>query len=304
MIASPPSDPIPERILQRAMRLNVAAGCVGMFWGAVAFGMPLPLFMEAMNASGQQLGVVGAVRQVAMIFQIPAAFIVERMAARKPLWFVVALIHRLMWVIPALCPLIWPGRRDLYPIVTIVALGISDILANFGTAPWLSWMADLLPANESGRFWGSRQRLHSVCIVFASGLYGLLLDHFPAHAGLTGFAIVFAIAALGGMLDIVVHGFVYEPRPVPHPQREPWLRRVIAPLRDPQLRRLTWALGAWSCAIAMPGISNGLPSFFNVVYLKEAFGATYSQASLLFIASAVSAVAWTPWLGRLIDQWG
>ena len=275
-----------------------------MFWGAVAFGIPLPLFMEAIGASGQQLGAIGSLRQLAMLAQIPAAFIVERMLRRKPLWAAVVFTHRAMWAIPAILPLVLPGRPDLYAIITIAALAFGDFLANLGSAPWMSWMADLLPAERSGRFWGTRQRIHSACLVLASGSYGLLLDHFPASEGLTGFSIVFAIAAMAGAGDILIHYQVHEPTPIPHPRAEPVWQRIVAPLRDRRFRRLTLALGAWSCAISMPGISNGLPGFFNVVYLKESHGASYSQASLLFIASAVGGIFWTPWIGHLIDLHG
>ncbi len=303
------SEPIPPAALdhaglQRAMRLNVAAATVGMFWAAAVFGMPLPLYMEAIGASGKQLGAIGALRQLAMLAQIPAAFLVERMAMRKPFWAVVVFVSRGMWATPAILPLLLPGRSDLYPVIVITALAVSDFLANLGSAPWMSWMADLVPPSSSGRFWGTRQRILSASLVLASALFGKLLDRFPASAGLTGFCIVFSIAAAAGMGDIAIHCWVHEPRPVRHPRSEPVWERIIAPLRDPAFRRLTWALGAWSCAISMPGIANGLPGFFNVVYLKETFGATYAQASFLLIGSAIGGIIFTQWIGHAIDHHG
>jgi MFS family permease len=168
----------------------------------------------------------------------------------------------------------------------------------------MSWMADLLPGDRSGHFWGIRQRLLSASLVITAAIFGKLLDAFPSSAGLTGFSIVFALAALGGVGDIAIHGWVHEPRLVPHPRTEPVWGRIVAPLRDAGFRRLTWGLGAYSCAISMPGFSNGLPGFFNVVYLKESCGATYTQASLLLIASSIGGIVWTPWIGRLIDRHG
>src|SRR5439155_515640 len=46
------------------------------------------------------------------------------------------------------------------------------------------------------------------------------------------------------------------------------------------------------------------PGFFNVVYLHEAFGATYSQASFLVLASAAGAVLWSRKIGHRIDIYG
>jgi hypothetical protein len=45
--------------------------------------------------------------------------------------------------------------------------------------------------------------------------------------------------------------------------------------------RLTMAMGAWTAALALPGYSGGMPGFFNVVYLHEAFGATYCKLRLI-----------------------
>ena len=286
------------------MRLNITAGSVGMFWVAVAYGLPLPLFMEAIGASGQQLGAVGALRQLAMLGQIPAAFFVERLARRKPFWAQACALHRMMWLVPALLPLLLPGRVEWYPVAIIVALAFSDILANLGSAPWMSWMADLLPAERSGRFWGVRQSVFSAALIVAFIAFGKLLDHFPASSGLGGFSLVFGIGAICGLGDVIIHWWVHEPAPLPHPRSEPVWERIAAPLRDPAFRRLTWALGAWSCAAAMPGIANGLPGFFNVVYLKRSFGATYSQASLLLVASAFGSILCAQRIGHLIDRHG
>lgn len=304
MPATPQSPALSEPLLLRSMRLNIVAGTVGMFWLAVSHGLPLPLFMEAIGASGQQLGAVGALRQLAMLGQIPAALFVERMARRKPFWGGACVLHRLMWLVPALLPLLLPGRTEWYPVAIIVALAISDVLSNLASALWLGWMADLLPAERSGRFWGIRQGIFSASLIVAFVVFGKLLDAFPSRDGLTGFTIVFTIGALAGVADVIIHWGVHEPAPVPHPRREPIWERIVTPLRDPVFRRLTFALGAWSCATAMPGIANGLPGFFNVVYLKQNFGATYSQASLLLVASAFGGIVFASRIGHFIDRHG
>ena len=287
------------------MRRNILAGTLGMAWAAVAFGMPLPLLMRAVEASGFQLGVLGALRQAAMLAQLPGAFLAERFHRRKPSWAVLAIAHRAMWLVPALLPALFPHRREWWPLGIIVALGISEVLANASVASWFSWMADLLPAERAGRFWGFRMRVLSVSLIVASLGFGVMLDVFtkPGHEFL-GFALVFGIAAIFGIGDVAVHCWVDEPVPHPGALHEPWWRRVIEPLRDRDFRRLTFAFGAWTCALGLPGYSNGMPGFFNIVYLKEAFAASYSQASCIVIASALGAVICAPRLGHAIDRYG
>lgn len=291
--------------LDRSMRLNMLAGFLGMIWMSVPLGMPLPLLMEAVQASGFQLGLLSAAWLLAMLAQVPSAFLVERLPMRKPFWAIISIVHRCLWGVPALLPIVLPQRRDLWPVVIILALALSNVLGQAGTAPWQSWMADLLPPERAGRFWGVRHRVLSVGMSIAALLFGIVLDRFSGGAyPFLGFQIVFAAAAIFGVLDILVHCGVSEPRPVRHDGEGHFWARIAAPLRNPGFLRLTIAMGIWTGAQAMLGYTMGLPGFFSMVYLKEQFGATYAQASWVFIAAAVGGVLWTARIGHWIDLWG
>ena len=287
------------------MWVNMVAGFLGTFWIGAAYGTPLPLFLQAVQASGLQLGLMGAVRQLALLAQLPGAFFVERQERRKTFWAVVVIAHRLLWLLPALLPWLWPEGRAWWPVLLIVVLGVSEIFAQAGSAPWLSWMADLLPPARAGRFWGVRARLLAASMVASALGFGWMMDRWnhPPHA-LLGFSLVFGLAALLGVADIVVHLAVAEPAPVRSAPGIPVWERIVAPLRDHDFRQLTLAMGAWTAALALPGYSAGTPGFFNVVYLQENFGASYSQSSWLIVASALGTVLWAPAIGHRIDRFG
>ena len=309
-MASIPPDPVPENSLseqelEMSMRRNVAAGALGTVWTVAVYGLPLPLLMQAIHASGFQLGLMGAIRQAAMLAQLPSAFFVERLHRRKPFWATIATTHRVLWFVPAFLPLLWPSGEAHWAVVLIVALGLSDCLGNASTAPWLSWMADLLPARRAGRFWGRRQRLLSIVVFIAALSFGWILDKASRTEGsLFGFTIVFTIAASFGIGDIIVHAGVAEPAPLRSAPGQSFWRRLLVPLRRRDFRRVTLAMGAWTAALALPGYFNGTPGFFNVVYLHEVFDATYSEASWLILASALGAVFWSHPIGHRIDRWG
>ncbi|MEI6714260.1 MAG: MFS transporter [Verrucomicrobiota bacterium] len=291
--------------MNRSLRINIAAGAIGMFWLVVPLGAPLPLLMQSVAASATQLGILSAVWQIATLAQIPAAFIAESMPQRKPLWAVTSILHRILWATPAALPLLFPHNRELWPVVLIFALGLSNILANLGTASWLSWMADIVPPESAGRFWSIRQVILSISMIIATALYGWILDSFGnTDTPFRGFQWVFLLCSLTGVLDIVLHCFVTEPAHKRPAVSIPWKTRFAKPFENRGFTILTTALAAWIGAQAFLGYTIGVPGFFSMVHLRETFGASYSQASLIFITACLGAVLFTPWLGRWIDKAG
>ena len=123
-------------------------------------------------------------------------------------------------------------------------------------------MTDLIPGRTSGKFWGTRQSVVTEVSLGGLWLAGHLLDSYDgrqASASLAGFALVFALAAVFGLLDIVVHLGVPEPARGAVQEGSPAWRRMLAPLRRDAFRRLTLAIGVWSFGFAMVGT-------FGIVY--------------------------------------
>ena len=290
--------------MERSLRLNIAAGFFGMFWICAPLGAPLPLLMQAVEASSTQLGVLSAAWQVAMLAQIPAAFLAEGLGRRKTMWAVVTAAHRVLWAAPAVLPWLFPEARGRLPVYLIAALGLSNLLANLGTASWTSWMADLVPAESAGRFWGVRQRVLSVGLVVATSLYGWMLDRPEWQGSLTGFQWVFALCSVCGIADILVHCFVDEPARKTPPVWGNVLERLRAPFRLRGFATLTLLMAVWTAAQSMLGYTLAMPGFFSMVHLRESFGASYFQASLIFITAAIGAGLFTGVLGPWMDRAG
>lgn len=281
------------------MRFNIAAGSLGMMWIAMTIMMPLTMFMEAVNASGVLIGLVSTIRFCVMAFQIPGAFLAERLTSRKKLWAPVALAHRIVWFAAALIALTW--RPDAHWMIwaLIFLVGVSELLGNLVTAPWFSWMADLIPLPRSGRFWGVRQSIVTAAALAGMGLSGWILDSLKGEHGATtfGFGVVFALAAALGVADILVHLGVSEPQPVPLEPRAGFAARLLAPVRNRDFFRFTMAMGIWNFGI-------GLLGSFGIVYLKRDFPVTYSEIASLSIASLLGMACTSFVLGHWIDKFG
>jgi len=292
---------ISNREIARSMRLSVLAGCLGMLWMSLSVGLPLTMFMEAIGASGVMIGLLTTVRLMCMAAQIPGAMLSEHMGSRKLVWATLAITHRALWVVPAILALLWSPNEHWVPLAVLTVITLSEALGNASGAPWISWMTDLIPSKTSGRFWGTRQSIVMAASVLGLWLAGFILDHFrnseAAKVDLPGFAVVFGLAALMGILDIVIHLGVREPRPTPTDKTSSHFQRMLTPLRNRDFRQLTLAIGIWNMGFAMVAT-------FGVVYLKKDFSLSYSELAALTVAGALGAVATGHFMGKLIDRLG
>lgn len=290
-----------ESEIRRSLRTNILAGSLGMWWATATLGMPLPMLMESLGATGVLIGLVTTVRQLSMLAQIPGAVYAERLAERKRFWATATILHRAVWFLPAILPWLFPAMDPRLPVLIVITVALSDLLANAGTASWFSWMAELVPERTAGGFWGTRQSILTASGLVAAAAMGWILDAFPAPSqpggGYLGFSMLFALATALGIADIVLHLRVSEPRPVPAPRHRPLLDRLLAPLRDADFRRLTFAMGAWNFSV-------GLAGSFGAIYLKRDFGVSYTQLSWLFIAASLGAVVSGFVVGYLVDRLG
>lgn len=278
--------PLTDIQIRRGLRVNIIAGSLGSIWGIIVGGMPLTMFMNALGASGVMIGLTATVGQLAMALQIPSALLAERLPARKPYWGTVVLLHRLLWFIPALLPLLVVPGTSWVAGAVVGVVAVSAVLAQLGTAPWWSWMAELVPAQSRASFWGIRHSLASFSALVGIVLAGWVLDAFndPAQPRrlLTGFVIVFSFAALLGAADVIVHMWVPEPKPGGVIRREGLLNRFFHPLAHRDFLWLTLAMGVWTFGI-------GLIAQLGFVYLNRIYHIGYAAMSAMVISSMIGA---------------
>lgn len=277
------------------------ASSVAMFWLVAAFGMPISMLMESLGGKALLVGMVVTIQQLTTVAQIPAALLAERFRTRKFIWAIAALIHRMVWIVPVFA-ITWLDPQSPAARWTILgALMVSGLFANANIPIWFSWMGDLVPDRLKSRFWGRRQGFTMVVHLLATFAAGYILDRFPdpqqPGGSYMGFVIVFSIAWVSGLADIVIHLFVPEPQQEQSERRGEVWQRIWAPMKDRSFLWLTLAYGVWFFAV-------GLVGSFGMLYLKRQFGVTYTQLSATLIsASVATAVAGFLW-ARLMELVG
>jgi HEAT repeat protein len=299
-VVTPEGRRISDRDIRRGMRINILAGCLGMSWWVMTQGMPLTMFMEALGASGLVIGLIPTVIQLSLLMQIPATFLTEHLPARKPIWGLITLLGRVVWFIPVLLIAFLSHRPTVIAGAMVGVAALSAVLCVGMSATWFSWMADLVPDNIKGRFWGNRQSLNMLAFLAALAVAGHLLDVFQAgthgFGPWKGFSLVFLIGAVLGCGDIIIHMWVPEPRPVPLDQNTGWLKRLVEPLKNADFRTLTILMGVYTFSVGLLSL--------GIVYLKKDFHVSYTQLSALGIVSSLGIVMFGFLWGHVMDRIG
>ena len=288
-----------DRQVRRGLGLNILAGCLGNMWVAVALNMPYTMLLDALGANGVLQGLAATAIQLTLAAQIPGAFFLETLRRRRVAWAVIAIVHRVIWFVPAYVAWLHP-RPPIGAHIVVAIATLSMVFSNFAAAAWHSWMADLVPETTRGRFWSERQAWTMLAFLAAMAAAGVGLDRLQATEAdgpLRGFALLFGAATVLGVVDIIIHLGVPEPVPQRTPREHSFVDRLIAPLQNPDFRRLAIAMGLWMFSCTLVGA-------FGQLYLKHVFGASYGELSVLAIASSLGTVVAGLVAGYLIDRIG
>lgn len=293
------SAPLTARQIGRGLRLSILASTVGNAWGNIACGMPFTMLLEALEASGRLMGLATSLRYVPLMLQVPGSLLVESRPARKPIWAGLMIFQRSLWFAPALA-LLLGARNEIIVLLTVVIGAVSAGLDAITNPSWQGWMNDLVPEQRRGQFWSIRQFFCTISMLIAVLLGGIVMDRGAASGSVAGrnvaFGLVFLVAAVCGLSDILIHTFVPEPARARHAPGESVFSRIARPARDRNFRLFTLAFCAWNFG--------ALLTCLNQVYLREAFGMTYTTMGVTMVIRSIGILGASLLLGRAIDRLG
>lgn len=256
-----------------------------------------------LGASNLAMGIAGAIPTIAALAQLAAAYVVEKRGERRlfTAWF--SLASRIAWVPILLIPVVAPEPARL-PLFLLLLL-VSSILINVPAPAFTSWMADLVPPDHRGRYFGRRNMLAGLTATVVSLPAAWFLDlatkkHLFSNT--VAFGTLFGIASVFGVLSFVCLLRQAEP-----PMRRTeggaprGLRALIGfyrqPFRDAGYRRLLEFSGLFSLGqfIAAP---------FYTVYALRVLNLDYVWLQVFGAISSLAALISMPVWGRLSDKFG
>jgi len=281
----------------RNMKLIIVAFMFGIVCINIISGPAIAGYLkEELRASDFAYGLIMAIGPVASAFQILASYIIERRGNRTRMFIISGLIQRAAWLPFGLVPLFIPlGAVTLRLWIAALFMLISSAMGPFMNVSFFSIISDVVPMRVRGRYFATRSRITTIVGIISGLVVAALLDTLP---GGYKYAVVFAIAAVFGVADIIMFFFMELPKPKPAAQRMDILSMVGRVLKDRRYMRVVIFVAVWSFSVNIAG-----PFFY--VYMKTAMRLSYTEIMIAgqIVSGVFSALVVTRW-GRAMDYYG
>lgn len=283
--------------VEQTLRLSVLEGCFAMVPQTYTAGVFITGYMLLLHADPWAFGLLAAVPALGQAAQLAAAALLARGELRKRLCIWGASLGRYLWLPIALLPFApLPDAAKLGLFFTL--LSAATVLGQMAGVAWTSWMADVVPGDVRGRYFGLR---NAVCALAGMGVVWagtrVMAGYKGAGHEAEGFLALIGLAVLGSVASqLALQAQAAPPAAEPCAPGRPWAP-FRAPWGDRRFLRIVLALGAW-------GLVCNLTGPFCYAYAMGTLHLGYATLGLhTMIVTAVGVGAQLLW-GRAIDRWG
>ncbi len=242
------------------------------------------------------IGLIVAIPSITQLIQIPGIMLVERYRIRRKITVLAAGLSRLFLLPIAFIPFIsFEFRIPVLLIIITFHYGIGAI----GNCSWDSWMKDLIPTEQLGRFFSRRMTYAVAFGIVVSFFTGLAIDYWKMYIPdqkLIIYSFLFIIGFIVGIIGVMIVSTIYEPSMTVSTGKPHIRKLLIAPLNDTNFRRLLLFLIPWNFAI------NLAAPFFVVYMINILYIDLFLIVILQVLAQITNIIFFRIW-GNIIDKY-
>ncbi len=279
MTVLPPTEP------RRSQTLAIWEGMLAILFINWSTGVVTTGYALWLGAPPVALAILGA---LPMVGQLAAPLALFVRGSRKRLSVALSALGRGLFALTLLLPLLPEPWR--VPGLLLVA-ALSQLIVAPVNVLWTSWMADLVPEKERGRYFGLRNGVLGLVGTLGNLAAGSLIDLLGKP---WGFLLVLGIAVAAGVGATFVLRRQHEP---PAQINAPGFGEFVQPLSD---RRFRGYLGF--VVLFLGAVSVGGPFVFPL--FLEYVRMTFTQVGLWTVIAATCGLVLSPLWGRLADRIG
>jgi MFS family permease len=259
-----------------------------------AGGAFLIVFALLLGASNTVVGLLAAISPLTQLIQLPAIYLVDRMASRKTIVVFSSFFSRIFLLVIAVIP--WLVMNEHRLLVLFVCLFLYFGLASISACAFNPWLRDFVPEKIMGRYFGKRLAASTAAGVLVAVLAGAGLEFGVSYSAsqLVSFSVLFFLGGISGLAGVYFLTRIPEPARRAHrPQKV--FETLAQPVRDLNFRRLLVFLGIWFFAINLTG------PFYAVYIIKQLGLSMALVVGLSALSQIMSVLSFQIW-GRAADN--
>ncbi|MFW9908374.1 MAG: MFS transporter [Candidatus Thorarchaeota archaeon] len=252
--------------------------------------------VTVLNAPNTLIGILAAIPFLAQLLQIPSVYIIHRAGKRKAINIITQLGNRLAILGMALIPFF--SVSDVRLILLVIFVAVQAIFNGIGSPSWNSWLRDLVPVDRLGRFFSVRMAatgLVAIVVSLIGGQFIGLWTNVYIQDSSIGYAILFFIAFLFGMIAVYFTATTPEPKLIVPDRGQKFSQLVAKPFKDENFKQLIWFSVVWT-------FSTALVSPFFTVYLLSRAGLDLPAITILVAITQLVSIVFFRFWGRLSDR--
>ncbi len=201
--------------IRTSLKASTVDGVFATLFSNVTGGLLLTNFLLQLGASSTEIGLLASIPMLANLMQPIGAYFSERTTSRHYYCLWTYGISRSLWVGLAIAIFLVGGSHAAPVSLIVFTLGVTALsyfLGALGSAPWLSWMAALVPPPLRGRYFGFRNSAANLTNLISVPLLGFVISEWRGGS-IQGYGIVLMLGIISGLVSLWFQNFMVDVNP-------------------------------------------------------------------------------------------
>jgi len=283
---------------KRSRKTSIIEGSFSAFSSGAGDNYIIPFARELLSKPFQ-IGILNAFPGfLGPLAQFFGSRIMERQS-RKSIVTRFAFLQALMWIpIGLIGILFWMGWiKGSAPFLLVIGYSLLVFFGNLAGPAWFSWMGDIIPERQRGKYFSRRNRITGTFGMIAFLLGAFLLDFFKTKGFvLIAFFILFSVSSVCRMMGFVFFSKQHEPKLILKKEEYyfsfwQFLRRYS------NFTKFSIYMAAFHFAMALGGP-------FFVLYMLQELKFSYITYMAVSLSATVFYLILAPYTGKFSDKYG
>ena len=284
---------------KKSLDLSVKEGSASAFMSGAGESYIIP-YALSLNANNIQIGFLSSFVSLFGAFsQIIGSKFLYYFDRKKIVLFSV-FIQATMWIaIIGLGLLVWKGIINGYAATLLVVFyTFYAIVGNIGGPSWFSWMGDLVPEKNRGKYFSKRNKIVGFIALSVTLISAFVLDYYKNKGILfIGFVILFVIAAIGRYISGILLTRHYNPDY--EINKESYFGFLQFVKKSPKNN-----FGKFVIFVSLINLTTYFAAPFFTVYMLKDLGYSYTTFIIVTMSASLFTILSISYLGKFGDKYG